>query len=588
MRGRLAAVLLMGAVGLTILPLPGTPQPADLEALYSEGVEARHAGRFEQAVELLREAATLDPENADVQVHLGLALAGLGDLDAAEAALERALDLAPDYHDARVGLARIAMRREDPDEAERRLAPVLDEAPEYEDAVSLSEQITDLRQALRLEEEREQEARRAEEAERAAQARQEALARHAREARELRTAGRFAEAESRYRQALALAPEDIDLLVGLAMAQAAREDYRGARTSLEQALDLDHASVDARLGLARVAFWSGEVEEAQGRLTRILEATPDHAEALMLGAQISMAQDRPDEAESFYLAALRAQPDNADALVGLGDVRRARFRENEAREAYRQALSLRPGDEDIQARLDVPPPIRWRIDVDGLYSSLSGPQDPWREVYFRIAHHLTPETTLSVGLELSERFDMVDTYIEGRVDHRFSSRFAAHVLVGGTPNADFRPRYRVAGGAEMTVSESAGDHLGPTVATIALRHDDYASGNIQTISPGLRQHFLDDRLSVTGRWIHTIAPGRHLNGWFARADLALHEDVNVFFGASDAPETSEGVVIETASVFGGVSYDVNRNLVLRASLAHESRDRAADRTVFSLGTGVRF
>ncbi len=83
----------------------------DVGLLQKQGVDARRAGRFAEAEARLREAARLKPDDADVQLQLGLTLTSLKKLKDAERALGRALELAPDYADAKLGLARIAFFR---------------------------------------------------------------------------------------------------------------------------------------------------------------------------------------------------------------------------------------------------------------------------------------------------------------------------------------------------------------------------------------------------------------------------------------------------------------------------------------------
>lgn len=90
---------------------PATAQGGD-EA-YRQGVAARLAGDPAKAAELLAEVTTAEPDNADAQLQLGLALLALDRLDEAEAAFRRTLTIAPDYADARIGLGRAAQRRGD-------------------------------------------------------------------------------------------------------------------------------------------------------------------------------------------------------------------------------------------------------------------------------------------------------------------------------------------------------------------------------------------------------------------------------------------------------------------------------------------
>jgi YaiO family outer membrane protein len=114
-------------LGLAALALVSATQPGaapDPEQLYRDGVAARHAGETGRAVTLLRQVVAAQPDNADAQLQLGLALLAEGQLGAAEAALRRTLEIAPDYEDARIALARLEQRRGNRDAARAMLEPI--------------------------------------------------------------------------------------------------------------------------------------------------------------------------------------------------------------------------------------------------------------------------------------------------------------------------------------------------------------------------------------------------------------------------------------------------------------------------------
>lgn len=79
----------------------------DVGELQREGVQARRAGRFNEALSRLREAARLKPDDSDIQLQLGLTLTSLRKLSEAERALRLALKLSPKDLNAKLGLARL-------------------------------------------------------------------------------------------------------------------------------------------------------------------------------------------------------------------------------------------------------------------------------------------------------------------------------------------------------------------------------------------------------------------------------------------------------------------------------------------------
>ncbi len=133
------------------------------------------------------------------------------------------------------------------------------------------------------------------------------------------------------------------------------------------------------------------------------------------------------------------------------------------------------------------------------------------------------------------------------------------------------------------------DGAQPTALTLDARQSDFAAGDVQTISPGIEQYLAGGRIWLTARWINLFDDsGRHQSGYLVRADGQATDRLRLFAGRSDAPDTSEGIVVRTRSHFGGLSYDLNARTTLRLSLAHEDRETGADMTQVGLGIGLRF
>jgi YaiO family outer membrane protein len=225
-----------------------------------------------------------------------------------------------------------------------------------------------------------------------------------------------------------------------------------------------------------------------------------------------------------------------------------------------------------------------RVDLDLSYSKLDGPAPDWREGSLRVQAPLDGRTAAAALVEVSERFNRTDVYGELRVDRRVGSGGGFYLSLGATPDADFRPEWQIGAGgfARLRGGRTA------TVLTLDARQARYASGDIQTINPGIEQ-YLSDRFWVTARWINIFdEDGDHQFGWLLRGDFLATQRLRLFAGAADAPDTSEGVVIDTFSLFGGISYDLNNRITTRLSIAHEDRETGADRLQMGLGLGTRF
>jgi YaiO family outer membrane protein len=339
---------------------------------------------------------------------------------------------------------------------------------------------------------------------------------------------------------------------------------------------------------AVAARLAGEPARAIVLLRQVVAAQPDNADAhVQLGLAL-LAEGKLDAAEASFRRTLEIAPSYDDARIGLarvaqrrGNVGRARTLLEPVNPANRDAADLRAslGEEDTAAH-------RWQVNIDGSSSFLEGPQQPdWREGSVQLRYQANPDTALGGTVEVSRRFGRTDVYGEARIDQRLAGGSSFYLLVGGAPNADFRPEWQIGAGGVLRVR--GGDN--PTSLTIDARQARYQAGDIQTLSPGVEQYFAGGKAWVTARWINIFDEnGTRRDGWLARGDAMATDRLRLFAGIADAPDVSEGVVLDTLSLFGGLAYDLDERRTLRLSLSHEDREQGADRLQIGLGLGWRF
>ena len=325
-------------------------------------------------------------------------------------------------------------------------------------------------------------------------------------------------------------------------------------------------------------------EEAERLLQRAVAQEPENSDIHLELGYVYLATDRLDDAEAAFRRVLELAPGYDDAHLSLARVLRRRGN----RSAALAELDLVTRDDEYvqQLRTEIltgdPNPWRWRIDVDGAYAQVDGQPD-WLSAAMLVQHRPSPSTIVAFLSEATRRLDRTDVYAEARIDHQFVPGNNVYLLVGGTPEADHRARWQIGAGASVRVHE--GDFA--TVLKLDLRLANYPSGDIHLVTPGLEQ-YLGGRFWVTAQWINVWDRFRHEAGWLARADFMPTERLRFFAGAADAPDLSEGVVVETLSLFGGVSADVSDRTTLRLTLAHDDPEGPSDRLTLSLGLGLRF
>jgi Flp pilus assembly protein TadD len=163
--------------------------------------------------------------------------------------------------------------------------------------------------------------------------------------------GRFAEAEALIGNALKIGPHNPDFLSNLGLVCRAlgrpKEAVRHCRAAL--AARPDHAAAHGNLGVALREL--GRRKEAEAEFRRAVALDPAQLDAMNNLGNLLREEGRLDEAERILREALVRDPTFVEAAVGLGLVMQARRRPELAEDLFRQALALRP--EFAAARLQL-------------------------------------------------------------------------------------------------------------------------------------------------------------------------------------------------------------------------------------------
>ncbi|HYF89448.1 tetratricopeptide repeat protein [Azospirillum sp.] len=167
----------------------------------------------------------------------------------------------------------------------------------------------------------------------------------------LHQAGRLAEAEALYRQALSFQPRHPDALHLLGMIACQTGRLKEAADLIGQAVAAkrDVPDYHANLAYALQALGrSAEAERAARNALRLRNPFPEAANTL--GNALN-AQGKAEEAATAYRAALRARPNYAEAEGNLGAVLRSLGRSAEAEPLLRHALAANPALTEARAAL---------------------------------------------------------------------------------------------------------------------------------------------------------------------------------------------------------------------------------------------
>jgi Flp pilus assembly protein TadD len=167
----------------------------------------------------------------------------------------------------------------------------------------------------------------------------------------LHRAGRYAEAEAFYRQALEHEPDHPELLHLLGVAVMRLGRHREAADLIGRAISIDDEAGEYHANLASALLALGHAEQGLSSAQRAVALGPDLAEAQgVLGIALA-GMGRPGEALAALQKALSLRPEWPEMLVNLGSVLKELDRLDEAESAYRAALAMRPSIVEAHSNL---------------------------------------------------------------------------------------------------------------------------------------------------------------------------------------------------------------------------------------------
>ena len=262
----------------------GVPSSDEAVAIFNQGQDAHEKGDLKKAVELYQNALKILPEFPEAEYQRGLALASLGQLPDAEFALRRAVELREDWTLAINALGSLLIREGKFDEADGLLnrAVSLDasNAPAYVALVDLRLHTKATPQTLN-------------------------------------------ELLVKLRDFTSKASPTASLWTARSKLEAALDNLRDAKTSVEAALAIDPKNRDALFQRANLALAANEVELAESIANSLGSSSVDSDELALLKAKVALASGRDDDAAKL-LAAVRSPNAETDKLRRIVDANRSK------------------------------------------------------------------------------------------------------------------------------------------------------------------------------------------------------------------------------------------------------------------------
>ncbi len=117
------------------------------------------------------------------------------------------------------------------------------------------------------------------------------------------------------REALALSPQNIPLLLLFGQTCLDELNFDEARAAFDRVLQHDPANGEAKLGIAGLLYLSGNISEAVVRVEALVQAKPAFAEAWILLSRLAIAEGDQTLAAANYQKALELNPNVRDPVL---------------------------------------------------------------------------------------------------------------------------------------------------------------------------------------------------------------------------------------------------------------------------------
>jgi tetratricopeptide (TPR) repeat protein len=174
---------------------------------------------------------------------------------------------------------------------------------------------------------------------------------HVERAHELFEAGRWGEAESELRKALARNPYQAEWHFNLGLTLEASGRFRDAADSFKRAFELGPGDAQTAVMVGLNALRSDDPEGALPWLDRATELERDRLDALIYRIEALTRLGRHEQAEETYYYAQQLAPENAEIYAAMAESLLARDLHEKAVWCLREAARLDPELPRVEARL---------------------------------------------------------------------------------------------------------------------------------------------------------------------------------------------------------------------------------------------
>lgn len=195
-------------------------------------------------------------------------------------------------------------------------------------------------------------------------------------------AGHIEAAVKEFEMALALDPENVNVLNSLGVCRGVREDYDSALECFEMAIQIDPAEVMAVYNAGYVHLCKKNYDKALELFLNAGRIDETLFEAAFQAGRIYMETNRPEQAKKYLEKAVKLNREAGAAFRFLADCYALLDRDMDASAAYKTALKLRPDDAEALSALGFLYEIRERnAEIALMFCSRAAEMNPENGIF---------------------------------------------------------------------------------------------------------------------------------------------------------------------------------------------------------------
>ena len=328
--------------GIDLLSRATSLQPGNPDAFYNLGNVLKDAERWNEAISCYEKTLGLRAEYPEALNNLGICLMEVERYEHSEIVLSRAVSMQPDFAGAWLNLGNTFKEQDKLEQAIGSYRKAIEEKPDFADAylalgIFLKE-VGEVEEAIRS-------------YRKAIEVKPDFADAYLALGIVLKKGGEVEEAIRSYRKAIEVNPDFADVYLNLGNALKEEGEVEEAIRSYRKAIEVKPDFADAYLNLGNVLKEGGEVEEAIAIYRKAIEVKADFADVyLNLGIALK-EEGEVEEAIRSYRKAIEVKPDFADAYLNLGNVLKEGGEVEKAIASYRKAIEVKPDFADAYLNL---------------------------------------------------------------------------------------------------------------------------------------------------------------------------------------------------------------------------------------------